>query len=229
MSTLKKISSKSDQTLFDKNVLSAIQHLHPYVKHRLYIAVSTRILPKNMFTSTDIIDDGIIELYSSDISKSAEVMEIKLKLFKIIDNQIDDLFKKEAFHKKTISTDTILKSELNKLNEDYTVDADLDFILNTELNDISYQQDNADQLLLYSDYNTNIIQSFEVEDISNKHTPELLSKFYTLLPLNISNILDLFTFGKLSYEDIAKIKNIEIKHVEYILTTVITNYRKNLL
>ena len=65
MSTFKELSSKSAQTTFDKKVLSVVQHLHPYVKHRIYIAESTRVLPKNMYSSTGIIDDSIIELYSN--------------------------------------------------------------------------------------------------------------------------------------------------------------------
>ena len=59
MSSLQKINSKETKTAFDKKVLSAIQHLHPYVKHRLYIAESTRILPKNMyFSNGKIIPDN---------------------------------------------------------------------------------------------------------------------------------------------------------------------------
>ena len=56
MSTFKKLSSKSAQTAFDKKVLSAVPHLHPYVKHRIYIAETTGILPKNMYSSNGIID-----------------------------------------------------------------------------------------------------------------------------------------------------------------------------
>lgn len=42
---------------------------------------------------------------------------IKLKLFKIVDTNLDALFKNEDFHKITTSTDTILKEELESLEE----------------------------------------------------------------------------------------------------------------
>ncbi len=138
MSTFKKLSSKSAQTAFDKKVLSAVPHLHPYVKHRIYIAETTGILPKNMYSSNGIIDESIIELYTNGFNIDAEPMAVKLELFKLVDNYMNELFKKEAYHKKTISTNTILDDELSRLGEDFTVDADLDLILNTELSDISY-------------------------------------------------------------------------------------------
>ena len=131
MSTFKELSSKSAQSAFDKKVLSAVQHLHPYTKHRIYIAETTGIIPKNMYSSNGIIDECIIELYSSGFNIEAETMAVKLELFKLVDNYMNDLFKKEAYHKNTISTDTILQDELSKLSEDYTVDGDLDFVLNT--------------------------------------------------------------------------------------------------
>ena len=41
MSSIKNINDKQTKSDFDKKVLAAIQHLHPFVKHRLYIAEST--------------------------------------------------------------------------------------------------------------------------------------------------------------------------------------------
>lgn len=212
---------KSSKTKFDKKVLSAIQHLHPYVKHRLYIAETKGILPKNMYNSNGIIDDGIAELYQSGFDIDSEAMAIKLKLFQIIDAELDVIFKKEAFHQITISTDTILKEELSRLNEDFTMDADMDLILNTELDDISYHQQDPDHIFVYHDSGATILKDFERADISNRRAQHIIGKFYNWLPMNVSNIVDLFSFGKLSYEDISKIKHIEVKRVEHIIEHVI--------
>ena len=228
MSTFKELSSKSAQTTFDKKVLSVVQHLYPYVKHRIYIAEATGILPKNMYSSTGIIDDSIIELYSNGFNIEAETLAIKLELFKLIDSNMNTLFKKEAYHKNTISTDTILQDELSKLNEDYTIDADLDLILNTELNDISYKQDHNNHLYLYADKETSILKAFELEDLSVSKAPKVFGRFYNWLPINISNIVDLYIFGNLSFEEIAKIKNIETKRVQLIFDKVKKSFRRNL-
>ncbi|MEO1032626.1 MAG: hypothetical protein AAFX55_14535 [Bacteroidota bacterium] len=228
MSTFKEISSKSAQTAFDKKVLSAVPHLHPYVKHRIYIAESTGILPKNMYSSNGIIDECIIELYSNGFNIEAERMAVKLELFKLVDNYMNLLFKKEAYHKTTISTDTILKDELSKLGEDYTIDADLDLILNTELSDISYQQDHHNHLYLYDDKQTSILNAFELEDLSKSESPKVFGRFYGWLPITISNIVDLYIFGNLDFDAIAKIKNIEISRVVLIFDRVKKSFRRHL-
>ncbi len=228
MGTFKKLSSKSAQTAFDKKVLSVVQHLHPYVKHRIYIAESTGILPKNMYSSNGLIDESIIELYSNGFNIESETMAVKLELFKLVDNYMNELFKKEAYHKNTISTDSILKDELSKLGEDYTIDADLDLVLNTELNDISYHQDHTNHLYLYADKETSILKAFELEDLSVSESPKAFGRFYNWLPINISNIVDLYIFGNLNFDDIAKIKNIETTRVELIFDKVKKSFRRHI-
>lgn len=228
MSTFKEITSKATQTNFDKKVLSAVHHLHPYVKHRIYIAETSGILPKNMYSSNGIIDESIIELYEQGFDVEAEPMAIKLELFKLVDNYMNALFKKEAHHKNTISTDTILQDEMSKLSEDYTVDGDLDFVLNTDLSDISYNQDHTNHLYLYEDKEASILRAFELEDLSASQNPKVFGRFYHWLPINVSNIVDLFIFGDLSFEDISKIKNIETSRIKTIFEKVKKEFRRNL-
>lgn len=228
MSVSEELTSTTARNAFEKKVLSAIPHLHPYVKHRIYIAESTGILPKNMFSSNGIIDESIIELYDKDFDIEAEPLAVKLELFKIVDNYMNVLFKNEAHHKETISTDAMLKKELSKLSEDYTIDGDFDFILNTELNDISYNQNEGEILQLYSDKETSILSAFEVKDLSTKQSPRAFDKLYNWLPFNVSNIMDLYIFGKLDFESIAKIKKIEQKRVEDIFDKVKRTFRRHI-
>lgn len=228
MSTIQKINSKTTKTEFDKKVLSAIQHLHPYVKHRLYIAESTGILPKNMYFSNGIIDDGIVKIYEDGFDIDADAMEIKLKLFEIVDKDLDELFKKEAFHQKTVSTNTILQEELDRLKEDYTIDADLDLILNTELNDISYQQDNTEHIFVYDDSYSDVLNAFDIEDEAKLKSKNLLGSLYSWLPIMAADIIDLYSFGKLTFEEIAKVKHIEIENVEKIFDAVKKSFRNHL-
>ncbi|WP_407557700.1 hypothetical protein [Winogradskyella sp. 4-2091] len=228
MSVSEELTSETARNAFEKKVLSAIPHLHPYVKHRIYIAESTGILPKNMFSSNGIIDESIIELYDKDFDIEAEPLAVKLELFKIVDNYMNVLFKNEAHHKETISTDALLKKELSKLSEDYTIDGDFDFILNTELNDISYNQNEGELLQLYSDKETSILNAFEVKDLSTKQSPRAFDKLYNWLPFNVSNIMDLYIFGKLDFESIAKIKKIEQKRIEAIFDKVKRTFRRHI-
>lgn len=230
MCTIDKLTDKTTQTEFDKKVVSATQHLQAYVKHRLYIAESTKIIPKNMYKSHDIIDEGIAKFYERGYNIDADAASIKIELFKIVDNDLDELFKKEAFHQNTMSTHSILQDELDGLDEAFTADEGFDFIMNEELSDISYHQDHEDkQVFVYDDKNASIEHAFEISDISTKRNKHLLGKYYTWLPLKVSDIVDLFVFGKLSFEDIATIKNIETKRVERILELAIEDFKEHLI
>ena len=228
MSTLEKINSKNTKTEFDKKVLSAIQHLHPYVKHRLYIAESTGIIPRKMYTSGGIIDDGIVKLYENGFDIDADSMDVKLRLFRFVDQELDDLFKKESFHKNTVSTNSILEEEMDKLSEDYTIDADLDLVLKTELNDISYQQDNSEHVFVYDDNESSVLNAFEVEDISSMKSKNLLGSFYGTLPVFATDIIDLYAFGKLNFDEIARVKKMETRRVERVFDAIKKSFRKHI-
>lgn len=228
MSSLENLASKKSQNEFDRKVLGSIQHLHPYVKHRLYVAEAKKILPRNMYSSNGIIDDGIAKLYEEGFNIDLEAMAIKLKLFKIVDNAMNDLMKKEAFHQDTISTDHILKQELNRLSEDFTMDADNDLILNTELNDISYHQKDIEHMFVYDDLDSTVLSEFEMKDLSAQEGQKLLGKFYHWLPMHISDIIDLYTYGNLNFSEIACIKDIDDGRVEKIFNAVKRQFRRHL-
>ncbi|WP_370476640.1 hypothetical protein [Tamlana flava] len=229
MSSIEELNDKANQVAFNKKVVSITQHLQAYVKHRLYIAESTGIIPKNMYSSNDFIDEAIAKYYENGFNVDNDTGVIKLKLFKIVDAELDELFRKEAFHKDTMSTHTILTDELDALDEKFTVDEDFDFIMNDELNDISYKQENKQKhLFLYDDNNTSVVDAFEIKDLSSTHNRKLLGKIYTWLPLGVSNIVDLSVFGKLTIDEIAKIKNIEAKRVERVLGIAVKSFKNYL-
>lgn len=226
MCSLEKLNDKATQTAFNKKVVSVTQHLQAYIKHRLYIAESIGVIPKNMYISNDFIDEGIAKFYENGYDIDMDTDAIKIKLFKIVDTDLDTLFKKEAFHKNTMSTNSILEEELDNLEENFTVDEGFDFVMNEELDDISYKQDDKHKhLFLYDDNNSSIINALEIEDISAIHNKNLLGKFYTLLPIKVSDIVDLFIFGRLTYDEIAEVKNTETKRVERVISLVMEAFK----
>ena len=220
MSTLQNLSSKEAKSAFDKKVLAAVNHLHPYVKHRIFIGESKGILPRNMYKSVDIVDEGIAKLYQSGYNIDAEPVAVKLQLFKLIDIYLENLLEKEAFHQNTISTSKILNEELNRLREDFTMDADLDLILNTELDDISYHQDPDEHYYLYTDKDVDVLHSMEDKDFSLQAAQMAFKRIYTALPMKVSNIVDLHTFGKLEIEEIAEIRELEKARIKRIIDSV---------
>jgi hypothetical protein len=84
------------------------------------------------------------------------------------------------------------------------------------------------ELYLYEDKETSILNAFEVKDLSTKESPKVFGRFYSWLPINISNIIDLYIFGNLEFEDIAKIKNITTSRIELIFDRVKKSFRSHI-
>lgn len=223
---------KEQHADFGRKVITILRQVRPYVKHRLYTAETIGIVPRNMYSTSGIIDDAVVKLYENYEGKIENPLKLKLKLFKLVSLRIDKLFKKEEFHKYTISTSKILKKELELLEEKYTINADNDLIMNEELDDISYLQKKGDQpALLYDESEKSILKTLDLHDEResiNEEKRKALNKVYSWLPYETSNIVDLLVFGKLKYKEIALIKNISTKVVKKSIQAASNNFRKNL-
>ena len=208
LNKLKKHQKTSKPNKFTKKLLKIIPELKPYVRHRLFIACSLDIIPKNMYQSTDVINDAIIKLYESDLTPFESKADLRLELFRLVKSELENIFKEESWHQQNISTDKILHQELNKLKEKFTFNADEDFIMNEELADISYKQkDFTKQLFLYENSEASVLSSFNF-DYLNKNRRAVFSKLYRLLSMEGSNVVDLHVFGGLTTKEIAQIKNV---------------------
>lgn len=217
---------------FNKKVLSAVEHLHPYVKHRLFIAETSKIVPKNMYKTNGLIDDAIVKLYEEYGEKIIDSTELKLKLFKLVDKRLDELFKNEEWHLDTMSTSRILNKELKQLEEKFMLDAEEDLIMSDELDDISYhQKDTQKEIFLYDDAEQNIIKTLDIYDIRNELNTEkrkVLNRIYSWLPQEMSNMVDLYIFGKLNFQEIGIVRDIDASEVKATITFVKKSFRKNL-
>ncbi|RZS92561.1 hypothetical protein [Aquimarina brevivitae] len=215
---------------FNKRLLSVVPHLHPYIKHRLYIAEHTGILPRNMYCSNGIIDDAIVQLYDSNELIEDNLCSLELKLFSITDKIIDDLYAKEGWHQQSVSTNGILKAEMKQLEESYSVDADNEYIMNEELNDICYHQNKERKApFIYDDTDSEILKIVAKTEPENRNKQRLLGKFYSWLPINTSKIIDLFVFGKLNFDEIATVVGATSQEVKETIITVRKSFRRNLV
>ena len=228
METSENQREKLDKKDYDNKILSIVHYLHPYVKQRLYIAENVGILRKNLYCSNGIIDDSIIKMHDKGYDCDNDAECIKLKLFETVDDYLEELFVKEGVHRKTISTSTLLKEELDRLEESFTIDADEDYMMLEQLDDISYHQNNDDyEIFVFDDHNSKIMNELDLEFESQLKNRKLVGKFYNWLPIRVANIVDLYTFGKLSFNEIAQIKHIEVSRVEKILKEVKKRFRGN--
>jgi DNA-directed RNA polymerase specialized sigma24 family protein len=217
---------------FEKRVLSITHLLHPYVKQRLRVAENMGILPKNMFQSNEIIDEVILQIYEKENHIEIEAKELRILMFEGVNTKLMHLFEDEKWHKKTISTKFVLEEELKQLEENFTIDADNDYIMKEELDDISYHQNNHENAFLpYDSAEENVLSFLEIKDnayLKNQSNRLTIRGMYQKLPLQTSNVVDLYLLGKLNIQEIAIILAIEIVEVKRIIEFVKENFKKRI-
>jgi len=222
----------SKNSPFEKKTLSVVHLLHPYVKQRLKVGENLGILPKNMFKTNEIIDEVILSIYENDTDKNIEISELRLLMFNFTNKKLQSLFENEKWHKKSISTKILLDEELKLLEENFTVDGDNDLIMNEELDDISYHQNDHELHALASDGSQeNVLELLDIEDtaiIEKKENRNVFDRMYKMLPLQTSNVVDLYILGKLNIQEISHILNVDIIEVKRIIDFVKENFKKHI-
>lgn len=217
---------------FEKKTLSIVPLLHPYVKRRLKVGENLGILPKNMFQSNEIIDEVILDVYEDKSNKKIEINDLRLLMFEATNDKIQGLLEKEKWHKNSISTKIILDQELKLLEENFTVDGGNDLIMDEDLDDISYHQNDHDLHILSTDGNQeNVLELLDIQDISvfdNQENISTLERMYKMLPVQTSNLIDLYILGKLDIQEISQVLHVDSIEVKRIINFVKENFKKYL-
>jgi DNA-directed RNA polymerase specialized sigma24 family protein len=217
------INKNSDRNA-EKKILTIVHLLQPYTKQRIRVGEMLGYFPRNMYKSNEIIDEVVLETYEQGFQKSKNAEDLRLAMFDLLNKRISALLQSEEWHKDTISTKYILEEELKQLEENFTTDGGNDLVMNEELDDISYHQnDSGPKELPYDEEEEGVktflgldkVKQFEAYDDRNK-----LRKVYYKLPVNTSNIVDLYILGKLSFNEIAGILKMEVGEVKEIVSFV---------
>jgi len=220
MTSLKSNSSQNPE----KKTLTIVHLLHPYSKQRIRVGERLGYFPRNMYKSSEIIDEVVLEIYEKGIHKSKDAEELRMAMFDLLNAKMSKLFKSEAWHKDSISTKLILEEELKQLEENFTSDAGNDLIMNEELDDISYHQNNGGPKDLPYDESEEGVRTFlgldHIKNFQENNDRTALRKIYYKLPVNTSNIVDLYILGKLSFHEIGSILSMEVSEVKEIVNFV---------
>jgi len=220
MTSLKSNSSQNPE----KKTLTIVHLLHPYSKQRIRVGEKLGYFPKNMYKSSEIIDEVVLEVYEKGLHKSKDAEALRMAMFGSLNTRMSALFKSEAWHKDSISTKLILEEELKQLEENFTSDAGNDLVMNEDLDDISYHQSNGGPKDLPYDESEEGVKTFlgldQIKIFQEKIDRTALRKVYYKLPVNTSNIVDLYILGKLSYHEIASILSMDVSEVKEIVNSV---------
>lgn len=192
------LKQENDFQEFYKKSSTVLPSLKKFAAAKLKLAEKEGLIDKGFYDANEILDEvfmDVFKTYSDDIDEKQLSQTLFLRTIQKINHKIE----KENQFAEDLNIDTILKDELNLLKEDYSVEADGDYIFDEDLDDISYKQNSFTpaQFILDQPMEMEITGKLDLNDTSlfSDQTRALFgATFYTLPPIS-KNIIELYVFG----------------------------------
>lgn len=208
---------------FYKKSSAAIPNLKKFAASKLKLAENEGLIDKGFYDSNGILDEVFLEVfktYSHDIDEKHLRQILFLRTIQKINYKIE----KENQFAEDLNIDTILKEELDLLKEDYSVEADGDYIFNEDLDDISYKQNsfNPAHFILDQPMELEITGKLDLNDsalFSDQKRAVFGATFYTLPPIR-KNIIELYVFGNQDILEIAETLKVSGDTVKKVIDRV---------
>ncbi len=231
---IKALPKKKSQNSFKDFYAEISKHLpklENFTRAKIKIAENEGAIKKGFYTLNDILDDVYWQVYK-DYSKEMKKESLSKILFLKTISKIDEIIELESQTANSISTSTILKEELDLLEEHYSVDGGGDFIPEEEFDDISYQQKYFKQthFILNEVMEDKLIGKVFKKDAATSlsiHRKDIPKIFYNL-PLNTEIILELYVFGEQNTSEISQILGIKKQRIMWIITTFLKEFKQNM-
>ncbi len=210
---------------FGKVLSKFIPSLKKYIRTKLKVAETRKKIPKGMYTPDDILDELYLKVFNEFGEQDKVPGALKLKLFTLANELLSEKIKTENWRARKIDIDEIIKNELKTLEEKFTVDADGDFVMMEELDDISYKQEEfkPNLIILEKSQEEDLIKSLDLEEKGISEDLEkrkALGQLYAELSELSQSILDLYAFGNLTIEEIAEVQNMKVEDVEKFIAKI---------
>lgn len=192
------LNHENDFQQFYKKSLAAIPSLKKFAATKLNLAEKEGLIDKEFYDANGILDEVFMDVFKT-FSNDMDEKQLKQTLFLKTIQKINHKIEKENQFADDINIDAILKDELNLLKEDYSVEADGDYIFDEDLDDISCQQNrfNPVKFILDEPMELEITGKLDLNDISlfsDRSRILFGASFYTLPPIS-KNIIELYVFG----------------------------------
>ncbi len=200
--------------------------LQRYIAAKLKQAEAQGLLPKHMYSASELSDAVLLELYKERVP-SANLKSVKVRAFSKAKQKLDELMKRESVHQKEIPLGEIIDNELRLMNEAFSTDGDGDLLPLEELDDISYHQEDYKKqyFLLSDDTRRSVYRALGIEAEPEEDETEKVEYFLRHLPEETRNIFELYTFGSLPVGEIAGLLSLNEENVEHALVTIRQTYK----
>jgi DNA-directed RNA polymerase specialized sigma24 family protein len=223
MKTKEPMHQETNFEEFYKKSSAVMPSLKKFAASKLKLAEKEGLIDRGYYDVNEILDEVFMEvfkIYSNDIDEKHLRQTLFLKTIQKINHKIE----KENQFSEDLNIDTILKDELNLLKEEYSVEADGDYIFDEDLDDISYKQNSftIDQFILDQPMELELTGKLDLGEISlfsDRSRILFGATFYTLPPIS-KNIIELYVFGNQSIVEISETLNVNEDTVSKVIDRV---------
>jgi len=225
LSTLKQHHKNAEREAFFAQILDIAPGLESYVDNRLHMAQRNGLIPAGFYTAQDIIDDVLLTIYERFGEMPEDESGLRVRLFQLANEKLEAIISEESWHHDAVRLESVLSDELRQMSEipQMTADVDGDIVLIEELDDAEIEPREPRILLLEDSFEDEIIgqTGLSAELIrGDGEMRQLLARIYAELPAQSRILFDLWTRGKLTVEEIARVRAINIEQVKDILDQI---------
>jgi len=214
---LVQLKKEEDKTSFFKELENTLPEVKKYINVKLKTALKKGQIPRGKYEVNEFIDQLFIEVYDH-FNEVKNEKEFRPWLFKKADDLLDDAMVDEEFDALFFKNiDEYSKQEWDEMEEKYIVDADGDFVMEEDLEDISYYT----KPYSLKDVFVDTTEEEMTEKLDKKLNEEQINRHIELVLHKMSEPMrttfQLFVDHRFEPKEIAKIKNISNKEVELFL------------
>ncbi len=208
---------------FYKKSSAIIPSLKKFAKSKLKLAEKEGLIDKEFYDANEILDEVFMEVFKF-FSNDIDEKQLRQLLFLRTIQKINHKIERENQFAEDINIEAILKDELNLLNEDYSIEADGDYIFNEDLDDISYKQNsfNPAHFILDQSMEMEITGKLDLSDnllFSDRNRALFGASFYTLPPIS-KNIIELYVFGNQDILEISETLKVSENTVRKVIDRI---------
>jgi DNA-directed RNA polymerase specialized sigma24 family protein len=214
---LLKLNEFKKTELFKSLITATLPDMIGYIKRRVYSARLANIKVFNNIFVKDLVSEVILQVHGRFQSDILNIKEFNIWNIQEADKVLNDILANDDNFRSEISFEQLVDHELAELEEEYTMDADGDYVMNEEMDEFNYENGGIPGVLALFGNENMQIEDAEApdEDMSDKIFDELIK-----LPIKYQSIYDLYYFEHLEIEEIAKIKSLEPIEIEAILISI---------
>ncbi len=225
--------AQANQRAFYQQLEHIAPGLRNYIRQRLLSAERRRLIPPGLYAPEDVLDDVLLHVYEHFDEMPTDEEALRIKLFQLANERLDELLQDEAWHRNAVSLEELLSDELKLMDEIplITVDADGDILLVEELDDAELAPQEPKLVLLEDSFEEELMATLGLDRRlvkADKGQRAILAHLYDRLPEQSRILLDLWTRGKLTVEEIAKVRALSVEQVQTILQRIRTEFQQRL-